>query len=1071
MVNNFFQLINIVLVLGFPATGAIVFGVTRDPIKAAIGMGIYAIIAVAVAIGQRMNERFVEDAGDYFYDTASAPFRSHHKRYVKYLEDRYTFLDLKGTGDRGTFDPELKDVFVNLRVVEIDDTGDLRRSLILDRETTGDVHDIWHFVKKSDYKHLAILGPPGSGKTTIMQHILMTLTIPRLRRKVRVPRKMPVFLFLREHASAIKENPDITIIELVNMRLESMVSKLHPDWIQRQLLKGNCLVLLDGLDEVSEDETRNAVSKWVKSQIENYPDNYFYISSRPGGYNHDIFRGSGIHVIDVQTFNREQQESFIYKWYLVNESRQKDLPTKDSKVVLAAKEGKLHFFRQVQRVSALADMASNPLLLTLMAILHSRVGSIPQKRSELYKQIFDVLLQKRQQAKGLPDDSLSNEQKLQVLKPLAFYIMKRANGVDISVNEAKQEVGKILERVDASVEMSDFLKTIYHGSGLMNPHQIEGLYRFSHKTFMEYLTALYIKENLQKQEVLETLTNKISDEWWHETIRLYCTMSDATPVIKACIDAINPDAENLDFAPLVLGIECLAERASIEPVIEFAFHKTVADGMGSEDEKRARYFREGRLSLRLNNMVETTGKIEIASDTVTNAEYALFLEENPQYYDFCLPKTWYNDKFPVGQGNSPVKGIYREAGQLFSMWLSIKDRKRAYRLPSKNDKQYIDTSFRDLVLVQDNSGGIEHPRKILKLVTSSLLNTVLQTANSSNIMTQINSYKLDRENFESRVKALSSSLQVLDYFANTPILFEDFDQTSNKIEKELSDFLIKTIDRKYIINIDFKINRDYVNLFNNTVDTKRILNFLKNSIRFPSELARDFAKILAKDFEYAHSHAQSTTRYNHLVDYLETACDASFKLAESIELYCKNVSLDKQFIPEVSTITDISEIINNIALQLVSLSAQDSTHVYTNPSDISFCKKFVSQRVVIQTEVYARVLTRTINKYKRFLNILVWCSQYFWISYASSQVLLQILTKNTSSNFSRRQLNKEAIYAFYLIVNLSKELEEYTPKDVNETLSAMNTLDTLYKSTRDNIEELNQEDLNKGLLIIREFLI
>jgi len=705
MISNFFQLINIVLVLGFPATGAIVFGFTRDPIQAALGMTIYAVFAVVVAIGQRMNERFVEDTGDYLYDAASAPFRSHHKRYVKYLEDRYTFLNLKGTGDRGTFDPELHDVFVNLRVVEVDDTGNLRRSLILDRKTTGDVHDIWHFVKQSEYKHLAILGPPGSGKTTIMQHIVMTLTIPRLRRKVRAPRKIPIFLFLREHASGIKENPEISVVALVNKRLETMVSKLHPDWIERQLHQGNCLILLDGLDEVSEDDTRRIVSQWVRMQIENYPDNHFYVSSRPGGYEHDIFRGSGIHVIDVQTFNREQQESFIYKWYLVNESRQKNLDIKDSKVVLAAREGKDHFFKQVQRVSALADMASNPLLLTLMAILHSWVGSIPAKRSELYKQIFDVLLQKRQQAKGIPDDKLSNEQKLQVLKPLAFYIMKRASGVDISVTEAKQEVGDILGRVDSSVEMGDFLKTIYHGSGLMNPHQVENLYRFSHKTFMEYLTALYIKDNLQQTQLLSTLVIDIGNEWWHETIRLYCTMSDATPVIEACIEAINPDAKELDFAPLMIGIECLAERASVDRDVETAFHQKVANGMESRDDKHARYFREGRLKLRLNSMIPVDDNIAVSSDGVTNAEYALFLEDNPVYHDFCMPDNWQNGLFPAGSGNEAVQRIHPLAGVLFAIWLSRQDEKGQYRIPGSEDAPYFEHLSKMLFLKRYGGGG------------------------------------------------------------------------------------------------------------------------------------------------------------------------------------------------------------------------------------------------------------------------------------------------------------------------------------------------------------------------------
>src|SRR5271157_4925959 len=71
----------------------------------------------------------------------------------------------------------------------------------------------------------------------------------------------------------------------------------------------------------------------------------------------------------------------------------------------------------------LAELAINPLLLTMIANVHRYRSSLPGRRVELYMEICEVFLGKRQQARRI-DLELTPAQSKRVLQPLAFYMMQ-----------------------------------------------------------------------------------------------------------------------------------------------------------------------------------------------------------------------------------------------------------------------------------------------------------------------------------------------------------------------------------------------------------------------------------------------------------------------------------------------------------------------------------------------------------------------------------------------------------------------------------------------------------------------
>ena len=108
---------------------------------------------------------------------------------------------------------------------------------------------------------------------------------------------------------------------------------------------------------------------------------------------------SGVNVLDVRPFNSEQVTSFVQRWYVANEikAQQRD----DPGVRKDARTGARDLLDRLHGAPALSDLAVNPLLLTMIATVHRYRSSLPGRRVELYAEICEVSLGKRQQSRGI----------------------------------------------------------------------------------------------------------------------------------------------------------------------------------------------------------------------------------------------------------------------------------------------------------------------------------------------------------------------------------------------------------------------------------------------------------------------------------------------------------------------------------------------------------------------------------------------------------------------------------------------------------------------------------------------
>ncbi|NEQ70613.1 MAG: hypothetical protein F6K21_35000, partial [Symploca sp. SIO2D2] len=313
--------------------------------------------------------------------------------------------------------------------------------------------------------------------------------------------------------------------------------------------------MLDGLDEVADETQRQQVSRWVDEQMEAYPDTPFILTSRPFGYQSARLQ-QGVTVLEVQPFNLKQVKEFIHSWYLQTEVMSR-AGEEDLGVQEEAEQEADDLIRRIRKSSPLAAMAVNPLLLTMIATVHRRGSALPGKRIELYKEICQVLLERRQRAKKI-DELLTATQKQSVLQVLALALMQNKTREFTILDGVSLIQDKLSEVAGSAVNSHKFFEQIKDVSGLLVEKELE-IYEFAHLSFQEYLAAVEIKETNQE----ELLINNINNSWWAETIRLYAAQTNASNIIRKILALPSPSVE-----AMALAYDCLEEGLSVYPEVK-----------------------------------------------------------------------------------------------------------------------------------------------------------------------------------------------------------------------------------------------------------------------------------------------------------------------------------------------------------------------------------------------------------------------------------------------------------------------------------------------------------------------
>ncbi|MCU7722651.1 NACHT domain-containing protein [Actinoplanes sp. KI2] len=561
------------------------------------------------------------------------------REYSQWVMASRRFLDAKGLATVGTFSPELDEVFVDVRLTARAPSQVSPGLLGPAAAEDAGRQSIWDFLDQAEPVVLAVLGAPGSGKTTLLNYVARhTARTPAERR-----RPIPVLLQLRDHADAVAGEPTMPLSKLIRLGLPSLPVPEPGGWWESRLTRGKCVVLLDGLDEVASADKRRAVVAWVNQQVAIFPRNDFVVTSRPHGYRDEYVESAT--TLQVLSFTPDQVHRFLHGWYLAVERRATG--TTGREVEMLAREAADDLLDRLAATPALYELTINPLLLTMIANVHRYRRSLPNSRADLYGEVCQVMLWRRQEAKRI-DLNLPGIGKERLLAWLAFEMMKSGTR-DISRRKLFDGISPRLRRISTEVAAEDFVHDV--GSNGLLVERGRDLYAFAHLTFQEYLAARYI----QDQGLERVLIDAVDNPWWRETTLLYLAGADADAIVESALRSATPAALSLAFECAEIGAELAPElRERLAEVLKDAF----APGASAESRRLV----AGVLANRyLRKLVATPSGTHICPDPVESDLYWLFRMDT---------RTPPPDGRPEGGQHSPVRGLWSTDAAAFVTWIN-----------------------------------------------------------------------------------------------------------------------------------------------------------------------------------------------------------------------------------------------------------------------------------------------------------------------------------------------------------------------------------------------------------------
>jgi hypothetical protein len=348
-------------------------------------------------------------------------------------------------------------------------------------------------------QYLMVLGGPGIGKSTFLRKMgleaLKTVTGAYQHSKI------PVLLELKRF------NSDQAHIEtLVVEEFQACGFPNAEAFATAALAQGKLLVLLDGLDEVP-TANLDGVIQQIGDFVSRYPQNRFITSCRMAAY-HGFFKG--FTEVAIAEFDDVQIEQFIHN-YFCSELDQAQNTAQDCWQLL-----------QEDSNAPAKELAQTPLLLTYLCLVYNASQTFPPKRSLLYGEALDILLQKWAAEKRIKRDPIYQGLHVGLEKAMLAAIAFPSFAQNQLFLEEQQLLALITEfladTLDApkTLDASQVLTAIEVQQGIL-VKRAQNTYSFSHLTLQEYLTAFRIQDQGQTDWLLE---NHLTDDRWREIFLL-----------------------------------------------------------------------------------------------------------------------------------------------------------------------------------------------------------------------------------------------------------------------------------------------------------------------------------------------------------------------------------------------------------------------------------------------------------------------------------------------------------------------------------------------------------------------
>ena len=321
--------------------------------------------------------------------------------YLKRLRKATAKLQLMGIGKGIPIEFPIEQAYVPLNVMARMAMGDEVAGWGKKERREGEVYGdgeielakVFGYAKKREHSGVILLGDPGAGKTTgARQFCWRVLQVAELGPVAGLPADViPVFLRLRdlrrEHG---------TLNEFIRAALaapnagRAEVENPAGDLLERK----GILWVFDGLDEVVDEATRVKVCQWIQKAMEDRAEDFYLVTSRYQGYQGKVSLGPSFCRFQVKPLTPEQVGEFVEHWYgAVFRRLHGDGPEVGEKAAAEVASLRGILAQPDYRIGRLRELPANPLMLTILCVVHHENHNLPRRRADLYARCVRVLVE------------------------------------------------------------------------------------------------------------------------------------------------------------------------------------------------------------------------------------------------------------------------------------------------------------------------------------------------------------------------------------------------------------------------------------------------------------------------------------------------------------------------------------------------------------------------------------------------------------------------------------------------------------------------------------------------------
>ncbi|WP_051970212.1 tetratricopeptide repeat protein [Kitasatospora azatica] len=433
-----------------------------------------------------------------------------------------------------------------------------------------------------DRRRVLLRGQAGSGKTTLLQWLAVNAVSGTLVGELaELNHRVPFLLRLRTMFQLDNLRPRPA--DFLTMDHSPVADSQPPGWAERVFAAGRAILLVDGLDEIPQEQ-REAAGEWLAELLDLHEHCFTLVTVRPSGVPAHWLRHLRFEELLLCPMDEWDRNRFLERWHqaaLATEEAAADDPSPAELVVLDRRfrELKDALRRALKQSPDLAELTDSPLLCAMICALHREwEGGLPERKMDVYESALEMLLHRRDKdrqitavTEGRP---LGREEQLAPLQRMASWLV--LNGQHEGGHaDALRQIRQVLPSLSAG--HSDFdaerlLRHLVERTGLLTESSME-TFEFVHRTFQDYLAAREFMENRD----FGLLAARAADEQWADVVRMavgHCSRQDRAKLLRLLLAGAEQRADPREarWIRLVAGT-CLPYA----PVLDAAVRTEVLD--------------------------------------------------------------------------------------------------------------------------------------------------------------------------------------------------------------------------------------------------------------------------------------------------------------------------------------------------------------------------------------------------------------------------------------------------------------------------------------------------------------